>query len=290
MASRDFLKSKFYKFYNDLDYATYREEKRRLQIELLNLQYWAIDNRKRVAIVFEGRDAAGKGSTIKRFAEYMMPKHFRIVELGIPTKKESKYWFRRYEQHFPAPGEIVFFDRSWYNRAMIEPTMGYCSRSQYKYFMNKVLDWEEKHIEQGLILIKFYLSVNKDTQLFRFQERQLDALKYWKYSENDQKVRAYWDTLTNYKAQMFQKTSSETSPWVNISSNNKLEARLKTMLYALSNIPYKENFDFKPLVKEGKKRRYDVSIAGVNFNSLNYRQFKLLELLSKMYGESNTHY
>tara|TARA_B110000037_G_C16758993_1_gene358384 strand:- start:24 stop:395 length:372 start_codon:yes stop_codon:yes gene_type:complete len=116
MRSGDIIKSNFYEFYDNLDYATYRSEKRRLQIELLNLQHWVIKNNKRVAIAFEGRDAAGKGSTIKRIIEYMMPKQFRVVELGIPTKNESKYWFRRYEKNLPKPGEIVFFDRSWYNR------------------------------------------------------------------------------------------------------------------------------------------------------------------------------
>ncbi len=283
MQSRDFLSSKFFEYYNNIDYHTYSEEKRRLQIELLNLQHWVIENDKRVAVVFEGRDAAGKGSSIKRITEYMMSKHYRIVELGIPTKKESKNWFRRYHQHFPSPGEIVFFDRSWYNRAMIEPTMGYCSKSQYKYFMNKVLDWEEKHIEGGLILIKLYLSVSKDTQMVRFKERQVDPLKYWKYSENDEKARKYWDVYTDYKNQMFRKTSSAKSPWVIINSNNKLETRLKAMLYLISQIPYKERFDFMPLAKEKKRKRFSITVEGVSFKNLNYRQYKLLETLGSLY-------
>lgn len=283
MAQQDFVKSKFFDFYKNIDYATYTAEKRRLQIELLKLQHWVIENGKRVALVFEGRDAAGKGSSIKRFTEFLMPRHFRVVELGIPTPQESKYWFRRYEQYFPKPGEIVFFDRSWYNRAMIEPTMGYCSKSQYRYFMSKVLDWEEKHIDQGLLLIKLYLSVNKDTQLVRFQERIQDPLKYWKYSENDEKVRAYWDRLTKYKEQMFRRTSSPKSPWVVIGSDNKLEARLKSMLYVLATIPYKDGLKFKPLMKEQKRERFSISIEGVSFNNLNYRQFKLLETLGDAY-------
>jgi len=282
--SQDFVKSRFYDFYTNIDYQTYLREKRRLQIELLKMQHWVIDNGKRLAIVFEGRDAAGKGSTIKRFCEYLMPRHFRVVELGIPTPTESKYWFRRYEKHFPKPGEIVFFDRSWYNRAMIEPAMGYCAKSQYRYFMKKVLDWEEKHIDQGLILIKLYLSVSKDTQLIRFRERQLDPLKYWKYSKNDEKARAYWDALTKYKEQMFRKTSSPKSPWVVISSNNKLETRLKCMLYVLSKVNYKGVFDFEPLAKDRKRERYSITIAGVPFKNLNYRQFKLLETLKAQYN------
>lgn len=283
MPRYDFVKTHFFDFYNNIDYPTYKQEKERLQVELLKLQHWVIENKKRVAIVFEGRDAAGKGSSIKRLVEYMMPKHFRVVELGIPTPKESKYWFRRYEQHFPEPGEIVFFDRSWYNRAMIEPTMGYCKKSQYRYFMSKVLDWEEKHIDRGLILIKFYLSVNKETQLVRFQERIVDPLKYWKYSENDEKVREYWDIYTKYKEQMFERTSSPKSPWVVIGSNNKLEARLKSMLYVLNAMPYDGSKSYKPLTKKTERTRYSITIEGVPFNNLNYRQFKLLETLQSLY-------
>ncbi|MBK1878639.1 hypothetical protein [Pelagicoccus mobilis] len=284
MPRHDFVKSKVFDFYRNIDYPTYKQEKEALQIELLKLQHWVVENQKRVAIVFEGRDAAGKGSSIKRFIEYMMPKNLRVVELGIPTPNESKYWFRRYEKHFPDPGEIVFFDRSWYNRAMIEPTMGYCKKSQYKYFMSKVVEWEEKHIDQGLILIKLYLSVDKETQSVRFQERIVNPLKYWKYSENDEKVREFWDVLTNYKEQMFERTSSPKSPWVVIGSNNKLEARLTSMLYVLSTIRYDEWKQFKPLAKKKPRTRYSKTIEGVQFNNLNYRQLKLLETLEAIYN------
>ena len=283
MSQTDFIKSKFFDFYKNIDATSYETEKRRLQIELLKLQHWVIENQQRVALVFEGRDAAGKGASIRRFTEYLMPKHFRVVELGIPTASESKYWFARYEKHFPKPGEIVFFDRSWYNRAMIEPTMGYCSKSQYRYFMGKVLEWEEKHIKDGLILLKMYLSVSKHTQLVRFQERIQDPLKYWKYSTNDEKVRAYWDVFTKYKEQMFDRTSSPLSPWVIINSNNKLEAYLKSMLYTLTAIDYKDGMKFKPMAKKSKEPRYSIAIEGVSFKNLNYRQFKLLETLSAQY-------
>ncbi|MGK0236673.1 MAG: polyphosphate kinase 2 [Candidatus Pelagisphaera sp.] len=284
MNNTDFVDSRFFDFYNNISYSTYLEEKRRLQVELINLQHWVINNRKRVALVFEGRDAAGKGSSIKRFTEYMMPKHFKIVELGIPTPKESKNWFRRYQKHFPKEGEITFFDRSWYNRALIEPTMGYCSKAQYKYFMSKVLDWEEKQIQDGLIIIKVYLSVSKHTQSYRFKERQVHPLKYWKYSANDQVAREHWDTFTKYKEQMFRETSSPQSPWAIINSNNKLETRLKSMLYVLSQIPYKEKFDFRPLQKEEKRQRYSITVDGVAFNNLNYRQFMLLETMATLYN------
>lgn len=283
MKSNDFVRSKFFDFYDNVDFATYQKEKKRLQVELLKLQHWVINNDKRVAIVFEGRDAAGKGGSIKRFTEYLMPKHFNVVELGIPTPKESKNWFRRYERHFPKEGEITFFDRSWYNRALIEPTMGYCKKSQYRYFMSKVLEWEEAHIKEGLILVKLYLSVSKQTQLFRFKERQVDPLKYWKYSENDKQARRYWDVFTKYKEQMFNKTSSPESPWAVINSNNKLETRLKSMLYILSKIPYTRKFDFRPLQKAETRQRFSISIDGVAFNNLNYRQFLLLETLNGFY-------
>ena len=284
MNNTDFADSKFFDYYNNIGYSAYVEEKKRLQIELLKLQHWVINNNKRVALVFEGRDAAGKGSSIKRFTEYMMPKHFNVVELGIPTPQESKNWFRRYEQRFPKEGEITFFDRSWYNRALIEPTMGYCSKAQYKYFMKKVLDWEEKQIRNGLIMVKLYLSVSKHTQLFRFKERQVNPLKYWKYSENDEVAREHWDAFTKYKEQMFRKTSSARSPWAIINSNNKLDTRLKAMLYVLSKIPYKEEFDFQPLKKEPKRQRYSIAIDGIQFNNLNYRQFMLLETLAALYN------
>lgn len=283
MPGLDFVKSNFYDFYDNIDYGSYLIEKERLQIELLKLQHWVIDNKKRVALLFEGRDAAGKGSSIKRFVEYLMPKSCRVVELGIPTPVESRHWFKRYERHLPEPGEMVFFDRSWYNRALIEPTMAYCTRSQYKYFMSKVLQWEEKQIDDGLIIIKFYLSISKSTQLVRFRERIHNPLKYWKYTENDEKVRERWDRFTRYKEQMFRRTSSPKSPWVIINSNNKLDTRLKAMLYIISTIKYREGEPFEPMKKKQRSERFALTVQGVSFNNLNYRQFKLLQTISAAY-------
>ena len=270
-----------FNFYKDIGYSSYSLEKKRLQVELLNLQHWVLEGKKRVALVFEGRDAAGKGSTIKRFVENLMPKYLRTVELETPTPVESKRWFHRYEKHLPKPGELVFFDRSWYNRALIEPTMGYCNKSQYKYFMKKVLDWEEGLIHDGVILIKFYLSVDKSTQLYRFEERITDPLKYWKYSKNDQMVRNKWDIFTNYKEQMFARTSSRMSPWVMVNSNNKLYARLTCMLYAISHIDYGKKKRFKPLREEKLRQRYSIVVDGVPFNGLDYRQYSVLKQLAK---------
>jgi polyphosphate kinase 2 len=216
----------------------YEFEKYYLQAELLKLQEWVIKNNKRVAIVFEGRDAAGKGSTIKRFIEYLNPKGFKVVALGIPTEEEKNNWFGRYENHLPKKGEIVFFDRSWYNRAVVEPALGYCTKEQYQNFMNNVTKWEESLIKDGLILIKFWFSITKEKQLKRFELRQSSPLKYWKFSPNDAKVLDKWEIISNFKNQMFNKTSSKSSPWVIINSNDKKIGRLNAIRYVLSKINY----------------------------------------------------
>ena len=216
----------------------YESEKYQLQIELLKLQEWVKENGERVAIVFEGRDAAGKGSTIKRFVEYLDPKGFRVVALGVPTDEEKDNWLERYEKHLPEPGEIVFFDRSWYNRGVVEPAMGYCTEDQYTDFMNKVIPWEEKKIRSGLKLIKFWFSITQDKQIKRFELRQSSPLKYWKFSPNDAKVLDKWEVIGNFKRQMFQQTSSRLSPWVIINSNDKKIGRLNAIRYALSEINY----------------------------------------------------
>ena len=262
--------------YQDISEEDYQVEKRRLQVELLKIQQWLIKNEKRLAIVFEGRDAAGKGSTIKRFAENLMPTHFSIVALGIPTQTESKYWFRRYEKHFPEPGSITFFKRSWYNRALIEPTIGYCSEKQYKYFMRKVLSWEHKHMDNGLMLVKFYLSISQDTQLYRFEDRLNNPLTFWKFSENDLKARKNWETFTKYKEQMFHRTSSQRSPWVVVHGNKKREARLTCMLYLVRLFGNKE---FTPLTGEDVTKTHSIKVGGVQFRGLTMRQLAVLEEL-----------
>ena len=216
----------------------FESEKYDIQVELLKLQEWVIKNKKRVAIVFEGRDAAGKGSTIKRFTEYLNPKGFKVVALGVPTEEERNNWFGRYEKYLPNPGEIVFFDRSWYNRGVVEPAMGYCTEEQYKDFIENVLDWEESMIDDGLILIKLWFSITKEKQLLRFELRKKSPLKYWKFSPNDAKVVDKWDIITKYKNQMFNNTSSSESPWVIINSNDKRIGMLNAMRYVLWEIDY----------------------------------------------------
>lgn len=217
----------------------YESEKFKIQVELLKLQEWVKENGKKIVIVFEGRDAAGKGSTIKRFTEYLDPKGFRVVALGIPTEDEKKNWFARYEKHMPNAGEIVFFDRSWYNRAVVEPAMGYCTEEQYQDFMDNVTDWEEDLIRKDeVILIKLWFSITQDKQIRRFELRQSSPLKYWKFSPNDAKVLDKFEIIGNFKRQMFQQTSTKMSPWIVINSNDKKIGRLNAMRYVLSRVNY----------------------------------------------------
>lgn len=264
--------------YTGISEEDYQVEKRRLQVELLRIQKRIMQEGKRLVIVFEGRDAAGKGSTIKRFTENMIPSHFRVVALGIPTPKESRNWFARYRKHFPDPGQVVFFDRSWYTRALIEPTMGYCSESQYKYFMRKVLDWEHKQIDEGVMIIKFYLSIDQDTQLYRFEQRLESPLTYWKFSENDLKAREKWEVFTRFKEQMFAYTSSEKSPWIVVNANTKKEARLTSMLHLVRLVGRGR---FEPLTGEDVTKTYSLKLGGVKFRGLTLQQFTLLEELKE---------
>ncbi len=267
---------KYYSAFQEITDAQYQQEKFRLQIELLKLQEWVLKNNKRIAIVFEGRDAAGKGSAIKRIVENLMSKHHRIVEIGSPSKKQNKYWFQTYEKRLPKNGEIVFFDRSWYSRAMIQPTMGYCTDSQYQYFMTKVNKWEKKLIEEGLILIKFYLSIDKKTQLKRFYIRRNHLLKYWKLSSNDVLSLKKWDLYTFYKSKMFDKTSTELSPWIVINSNNKLTARLNAIRYMLETIDYDEKSNLETNAWNLDKERKKIMLEGVLFDNLTHEQYLLL--------------
>ena len=262
--------------YKALSQQKYSKEKNRLQVELLKLQEWVINRDKRIAIVLEGRDAAGKGSTIKRFIENMMPKGVEVIELGVPTKKQEKNWFRTWQKRMPASGKIHFFDRSWYSRALIQPVMGYCNEKQYKYFMSKINKWEKKVIEDGLILIKIYLSISKENQEIRFHLRETSALKYWKISPNDWKAQKKWQILTTFKEVMFNKTSTRESPWVIINSDNKMIGRLNAMRYVLSSIEYegKENLKQKKWARDAPQ--YELKVNNVRFENLSKEQYDIL--------------
>tara|TARA_R110002050_G_scaffold278035_2_gene423903 strand:- start:4185 stop:5030 length:846 start_codon:yes stop_codon:yes gene_type:complete len=217
----------------------YEEELKLLQTELVNLQRWVAKHKLRVAVLFEGRDAAGKGGSIKRFAEHLNPRSMRVVALSKPTEVEKGQWyFRRYIKEMPNPGEIVFFDRSWYNRAVVEPVMGFCSKAEYKRFMVQVPAFEHMLYEDGVIVIKFWFSISKDEQAKRFKSRMSNPLKEWKFSPVDMMGQKLWDSYTHYKEKMFSKSHTTFSPWIIIKTNNKREARLESIRYVLSQFDY----------------------------------------------------
>ena len=217
----------------------YTEELRLLQIELVKLQRWISKENKRVVVIFEGRDAAGKGGNIRRFTEHLNPRSSRLVALNKPTDIEKGQWyFQRYIKELPNPGEIVFFDRSWYNRAVVEPVMDLCTQKQYKDFLVQVPEFEHMMYEDGVIIIKFWLSITKDEQLKRFEERKENPLKRWKFSPVDKKGQTLWDKYTQYKAEMFSKTHTAYSPWILIKTNDKEVARLEAIRHVISQFDY----------------------------------------------------
>lgn len=215
--------------------ATYAD----LQVELVKFQTWAAETGQRIAIIFEGRDAAGKGGTIKRFHENMNPRNSRVVALSKPTPRESGQWyFQRYIRHLPDPGEIVFLDRSWYNRAVIEPVFGFCTDTQKQAFFNQVPDVERMLVEDGIQLIKIWLTVGQGEQLRRFLRRESDPLKQWKLSGIDVKGLHLWDEYTDAIEQMFERTHSDISPWNVIRSDDKRRARIAAQRLVLSQFDY----------------------------------------------------
>lgn len=222
----------------------YEIELAKLQEQLVSLQHWVHRKKMRVAILLEGRDAAGKGGTIKRYTEHLNPRAYRVVALNKPTEVEKGQWFfRRYISQLPEPGEIVFFDRSWYNRAVVEPVMGFCNEQQYNQFMVQVPEFEHMLYEDGVKIIKFWFSITKEEQRKRFEARMKNPLKQWKFSPVDMKGQEYWDRYTYYKEQMFTKTHTNFSPWIIVKTNNKRKARLESLRYILSRFDYdgKEN-------------------------------------------------
>ncbi|MBT8384660.1 MAG: polyphosphate kinase 2 [Bacteroidia bacterium] len=217
----------------------YEDELKKLQIELVKLQQWVSNNKKRVVIIFEGRDAAGKGGNIRRFTEHLNPRSMNLVALSKPTEIERGQWyFRRYIKELSNPGEIVFFDRSWYNRAVVEPVMGFCDDEQYNRFMLQVPEFEHMLYEDGVKIIKFWFSISKEEQKARFEARLQNPLKRWKFSPVDQKGQELWDKYTFYKEQMFSKTHTTYCPWIIIGANDKKVARLECMRYVLSQFEY----------------------------------------------------
>jgi polyphosphate kinase 2 len=225
-------------------------ELRPWQVELLKLQRHLEAEDLRMIVLFEGRDAAGKGGAIRRVTRYMNEKHYRVVALNRPTQEQRSQWyFQRYVAQFPTGGEIVLFDRSWYNRAMVERVFGFCSRKQYQDFLRGVTGFEKDLVRQGTVLVKLYFSVTKEEQARRFERRRTDPLRQWKLSEVDLQAQDRWDDFTNRKYEMLLRTDTRTAPWLIIRSNDKQRARLNTMKAILKAVAYKDrdpSLDFTP--------------------------------------------
>ena len=225
-------------------YVDYQRKLDSLQVELIRLQKWAINNNERIIIVFQGRDAAGKGGAIRRLTERINPRHMRIVALPKPSEDEQSQWyFQRYVEQFPKAGEMVFFDRSWYNRAVVEPVNDFCTQEEYKIFMNQVNDFERMILESGIHLVKIYMSISKKEQAKRFADIKSDPLKQWKMTKLDEKAQDLWENYTEYKKAMFEKTDTEISPWKIIRANRKTEARVNVINHILDRIPYDKDLE-----------------------------------------------
>lgn len=230
-----------------LRFVKYEARLKSLQEELIQLQQWVADNNKKIVILFEGRDAAGKGGAIRRITEHLNPREFRVVALPKPSKEEESQWyFQRYITNLPQQGKMVFFDRSWYNRAVVEPVNGFCTEEQYEIFMRQVNNFEQMLVESDIYLLKFYFSITKEEQEHRFKEIKQSAIKKWKFSAVDKKALELWDSYTTYKKKMFETTNTEIAPWHIIDANRKTEARIKTIETILKIIPY-EPKDFSVL-------------------------------------------
>ncbi|MFN2178651.1 MAG: polyphosphate kinase 2, partial [Candidatus Promineifilaceae bacterium] len=218
----------------------YRQEKELMpfQAELLQVQRYLEESRRRMIILFEGRDAAGKGGTIRRVTRYMNEKHYRVVALGKPTEEQKTQWYyQKYVSQFPRGGEIVLFDRSWYNRAMVERVFNYCNEKEYQDFMRGVVGFERDMVRQDTVLVKLYFSVTKDEQARRFERRKTDPLRQWKLSEVDLQAQDRWDDFTNVKYEMLKRTHTIDAPWTVVRSDNKHLARLNAIKVILNAVP-----------------------------------------------------
>jgi len=220
------------------------------QAELIRMQKHLEETSRRMIILFEGRDASGKGGTIRRVTRYMNEKHYRVVALGKPTEEQKTQWFfQRYVEKFPHGGEVVLFDRSWYNRAVVEPIFGFCTDDEYDNFMTGVSGFEKDLVRQGTILLKLYFSVTMDEQARRFDRRRTDPLRQWKLSEIDVQAQDRWDDFTNQKYEMLKRTHSSHAPWTIVRSNNKYRARINAMKVILNSVPCERlnpDLDFVP--------------------------------------------
>ena len=229
-----------------LRYVKYEQYLEKLQVELIKMQKWIIDSKQRLCVLFEGRDAAGKGGAIRRITHHLNPRLYDVVALPKPTEEERGQWyFQRYIDKLPNPGEIVFFDRSWYNRAGVEPVNGFCTNEEYERFMSEVNHFETMITNDKIILIKFYFSISKDEQAKRFEEIKSDPLKRWKMSPVDDVAQELWDSYTDYKERMLEHTDTEQNPWKVLKANRKTSARIKAIEHILKLVPYEGKLELE---------------------------------------------
>ncbi len=229
----------------------YEKELTKLQIELLKLQNHVKDKGLKILMIFEGRDAAGKGGTIKRITEHLNPRGARVVALEKPSDRETSQWyFQRYTKHLPSAGEIVMFDRSWYNRAGVEPVMGFCTTEEHHEFLKEVPEFEKMLVKSGIILMKFYFSVSKKEQARRFKKRETDPLKQYKLSPVDKESQNLWDKYTVAKFSMLMSSNTDRTPWTVIKSDNKKKARINCIKHILSNVEYPNKIDSKEITPD----------------------------------------
>ena len=220
----------------------YESKLKKLQEELIKMQQWIESEGEKLVIIFEGRDAAGKGGAIRRLTQNLNPREFNVVALPKPTLEEKQQWyFQRYVKNLPRSGQITFFDRSWYNRAIVEPVNKFCSQSEYSVFINQVNDFEKMLVDSGIRLVKFYFSISKDEQARRFKDIKASPVKKWKFSAVDKAALSLWDDYTNYKKKMFDKTDTEFAPWIVVKANRKMRARVEVIQKLLEIVPYKRN-------------------------------------------------
>jgi polyphosphate kinase 2 len=220
----------------------YESKLKKLQEELIKMQQWVESEGEKLVVIFEGRDAAGKGGAIRRLTQNLNPREFNVVALPKPTLEEKQQWyFQRYVKNLPRSGQITFFDRSWYNRAVVEPVNKFCSQSEYSVFINQVNDFEKMLVDSGIRLVKFYFSISKDEQERRFKDIKASPVKKWKFSAVDKAALSLWDNYTNYKKKMFDKTDTEFAPWIVVKANRKMRARVEVIQKLLEIVPYKRN-------------------------------------------------
>ena len=212
----------------------------RLQEELIKLQQWVEAEGEKLVVIFEGRDAAGKGGAIRRITQHLNPREFNVVALSKPTDEERNQWyFQRYIKNLPRNGQITFFDRSWYNRAVVEPVNGFCTQKEYEVFMSQVNQFEKMIIDSGIRIVKFYFSISKDEQSRRFEDIKTSPVKKWKFSKVDESALELWDDYTSYKTKMFEQTNTDIAPWIIVKANKKSKARVESIEKLLELIPYK---------------------------------------------------